>query len=118
MTKQQQFNQEDRALSNRMDKEAEKRNKLVFNNFIDLAKSFDELTKEYVSKSDNTIILSDLAMNADIKTSLGAAIINAISSKKYTTDEIISFVKDQAKDNPTLMTEVIGKDLTDKILNL
>lgn len=72
-----------------------------------LGKSFEELK-----------IIMDLAYKADGKTSLGSAILNAIQSKEYTTDEIISFVKSQALDNPSVMYDVIGKELTDKIINL
>lgn len=72
-----------------------------------LGKSFEHLR----------IILS-LENTANTQTSIGASIIYAINSKEYTTDEIISFVKSQALDNPSVMYDVIGKELTDKIINL
>lgn len=62
-------------------------------------------------------ILLDLERYSDQSTALGAGIVNAIQCK-VKPNEIISFVKDQAKDNPSVMADVIGKELCDKILNL
>ena len=70
----------------------------------DLAASFTKLR-----------ILIELR-NADPDTTLGHSILLAFF-KKIPSNEIIKFVKSQAKDNPKLMYTVIGEDLTKTILN-
>ena len=71
----------------------------------DLAKSFQKLK-----------IMVDLDINATGDSILAFAIRLALY-KKESPDEIITWVKSQATDNPKIMAEVIGAELTETILN-
>lgn len=51
------------------------------------------------------------------KTITGKAILDAIEGKKFKTDEILQYVKDQATDSFNTMCNCIGAELTTKILN-
>lgn len=51
------------------------------------------------------------------KTLTGIAILNAIEGKKFTIEQILQYVKDQAQDCPQTMIGAIGEELTNRILN-
>ena len=59
-------------------------------------------------------IIIDLQQRADIKTSLGAGIINAIQ-KKVPKDEIIKMLQDCITDNRLSVCLVIGEELVNRI---
>lgn len=46
----------------------------------------------------------------------GNAILNAIQSKKYSSDKILRYVQEQAIDSFKTMSNCIGEELTTKIL--
>jgi len=71
----------------------------------DLAKSFQKLK-----------IMLDLQIAATGDDLISHAIRLAIYKKKPPT-ETISWLKSQATDNPKIMAEVIGEELTETILN-
>jgi hypothetical protein len=59
----------------------------------------------------------ELENSVSDETITGLAILSAIRSDKFTDDEILIFIKDQAKDNLKLMKEVIPAELLERILN-
>jgi hypothetical protein len=61
-------------------------------------------------------IILDLKRNTTGNDILSDAIRLSISNKRD-PNEIISWIKSQATDNPKVMAEVIGKELTETILN-
>lgn len=71
----------------------------------DLAASFEKMK-----------IILDLKRNATGDDILSQAIRLSISNKRN-PNEIISWIKSQATDNPRVMAEVIGEELTKTILN-
>jgi len=71
----------------------------------DLAASFQKMK-----------IILDLKRNATGEDILSQAIRLSISNKRN-PNEIISWIKSQATDNPRVMAEVIGEELTKTILN-
>lgn len=62
-------------------------------------------------------IIDELPLKADHNTLIGAVIINACLTKQP-AKEIIQMIKDQATDNYKAMVNVIGRTLTNEILNL
>jgi len=73
---------------------------------------------DLAAKFEKLKIILDLRQKYNPKNQLSVSITNAIDCKEFTTDEIINFVKSQANDNPELMSECIGKELCNKIINL
>jgi hypothetical protein len=71
----------------------------------DLAKSFQKLK-----------IMVDLDIKATGDSLLAFSIRLALY-KKESPDEIITWIKSQATDNPKIIAEVIGDELTQTILN-
>lgn len=71
----------------------------------DLAASFEKMK-----------IILDLKRNVTGEDILSQAIRLSISNKRN-PNEIISWIKSQATDNPKVMAEVIGEELTKTILN-
>jgi len=51
------------------------------------------------------------------KTITGEAILKAIEGKKFTTEQILQYLKDQATDSFNTMCNCIGDELTNRILN-
>ncbi|HEY5392211.1 MAG TPA: hypothetical protein VIJ57_08865 [Hanamia sp.] len=67
---------------------------------------------------NNYDLVLELENSVSDKTIIGLAILSAIRScDKYSDDEILSFVKDQARDNHETMKGVIPTELLDRILN-
>lgn len=67
-----------------------------------------------MSKQEKLIF--DLAGKVNLNTITGIAILNAIRDGKFSTDEILRYVQEQATDSFKTMSECIGEELTNKIL--
>ena len=63
------------------------------------------------------LILELLNKAQDSKTITGMAILNAIVGRKFSDDEVLRYVQDQATDSFKTMSNCIGEELTTKILN-
>lgn len=57
-----------------------------------------------------------IAGNANLSTITGIAILSAIRGGKFSTDEILRYVQEQAQDSFKTMSACIGEELTNKIL--
>lgn len=62
-------------------------------------------------------LILDLRTRANPHTILGQAIRNAIDGRNTPNGEILAYVKDQATDSPKTMSDCIGQELTERILN-
>lgn len=69
-------------------------------------------------KFEKEKLIVDLVDNANKDTIAGMAILNAIISRKFTTDRILRYVQEQAQDSPKTMCACIGKELTNRILQI
>ncbi len=61
-------------------------------------------------------LVLDLEERANENTILGMAIKQAINDKQPAS-EVIKWVKSQAEDCPKVMADVIGEELTERIIN-
>lgn len=63
------------------------------------------------------LILELLNKVKDSKTITGIAILNAITGRKFSDEEVLRYVQEQATDSFKTMSACIGEELTTKILN-
>lgn len=63
------------------------------------------------------LILELLNKVQDSQTITGMAILNAIIGRKFTDEDVIKYIQEQATDSFKTMSNCIGEDLTIKILN-
>lgn len=64
------------------------------------------------------LILELLNKVHDSKTITGMAILNAIVGRKFTDEEVLRYVQEQAADSLKTMSNCIGEELTNKILQI
>lgn len=62
-------------------------------------------------------LVQQLRSTVNINTVMGMSIITAINEAK-SDHQILSFIQSQAKDNPEVMSLIIGQQLCNEILNL
>lgn len=63
-------------------------------------------------------LIVELAGKANKNTIAGIGILNAIVSQKFSTDDILKYVQEQAQDSFKTMCACIGDELTNKILQI
>lgn len=95
-------------------------NNTVWNNLnkrlhAELPKTFGQLP-DLAAPLQKIKIMLDLEAKTDQNTIVGHSILKAIYDKQK-PDSIIDYVRSQASDNKELMYDVIGQELTERILN-
>ena len=103
-----------------------------YNNYTGSITYIDNLTLGWVNDEVNSklenmnlkkiferkkLILELLNKVHDSKTITGMAILNAIVGRKFTDEEVLRYVQEQAADSLKTMSACIGEELTNKILN-